>query len=325
MKRLPKKQFYPEQVFKDTVAIFIAFAILFVMAVAVRVPLEQLADPTDTTYIPRPEWYFLFLFQTLKLFNGPLEVVGSVVLPGLAVLALILMPFIDRGKMIRVTRRTVAIGVVVLAALGWTGLTAAAVTTTPTADNAEEIDFGGPPTGCSFRRRKWPASATSARRTAPVAMRWWKASPAIGPDLTNRPIHKIGGLDDPAFQAAGRHGARHVHAADSTERRATECAGGVPAEADAAQCGGAGQCAGLCGGGALVFQANHCGGCHLVNGVGMHIGPPLNGLARRRTKTWVVQHFANPQALSPGSIMPPYRFSSQEMDHLVAYLFILPD
>ena len=81
------------------------------MAVAVRVPLEQLADPTDTTYIPRPEWYFLFLFQTLKLFDGPLEVVGSVVLPGLAVLALILVPFIDRGQMVKVTRRTVAIGV----------------------------------------------------------------------------------------------------------------------------------------------------------------------------------------------------------------------
>jgi cbb3-type cytochrome oxidase cytochrome c subunit len=43
------------------------------------------------------------------------------------------------------------------------------------------------------------------------------------------------------------------------------------------------------------------------------------------TKTWVVQHFANPLALSPGNIMPPYRFSSQEMDHLVAYLLILPD
>ena len=58
-------------------AIFVAFAILFLMAVAVRVPLEQLADPTDTTYIPRPEWYFLFLFQMLKMFEGPLEVVGA--------------------------------------------------------------------------------------------------------------------------------------------------------------------------------------------------------------------------------------------------------
>ena len=56
----PKKSFFPEQVFKDTVAVFIAFAILFVMAIAVRVPLERMADPTDTSYIPRPEWYFLF-------------------------------------------------------------------------------------------------------------------------------------------------------------------------------------------------------------------------------------------------------------------------
>src|SRR5437763_4755651 len=94
---LPKKKFYPQQVFKDTVAIFIAFAILFVLAIAARVPLEQVADPTDTSYIPRPEWYFLFLFQTLKLFEGPLEVVGAVVLPTLAILTLFLAPFIDRG------------------------------------------------------------------------------------------------------------------------------------------------------------------------------------------------------------------------------------
>ena len=54
--RKPKKAFYPGQVFQDTVAIFIAFAVLFTMAIAVRVPLERMADPTDTSYIPRPEW-----------------------------------------------------------------------------------------------------------------------------------------------------------------------------------------------------------------------------------------------------------------------------
>ena len=99
---LPKKSFFPEQVFKDTVAVFLAFAFLFVMAIVVRVPLERMADPTDTSYIPRPEWYFLFLFQTLKVFEGPLEVVGTVVLPTLAILALILTPFIDRSKLVRV-------------------------------------------------------------------------------------------------------------------------------------------------------------------------------------------------------------------------------
>src|SRR5438552_1322391 len=127
----PKKKFYPQQVFKDTVAIFIAFTILFLLAIVAHVPLEQLADPTDASYIPRPEWYFLFLFQTLKLFEGPLEVVGAVVLPGLAVLVLLLVPFIDRGRMRRVTQRTFAAAVIVLAVLGWTGLTVAAVVTTP--------------------------------------------------------------------------------------------------------------------------------------------------------------------------------------------------
>ena len=77
------------------------FAILVGMAIAVRVPLGHVADPTDTSFIPRPEWYFLFLFQMLKLFEGPLEIVGSLILPTLAILALFLVPFIDRGKMVR--------------------------------------------------------------------------------------------------------------------------------------------------------------------------------------------------------------------------------
>jgi ubiquinol-cytochrome c reductase cytochrome b subunit len=124
--------------------VFVAFAILFTLAIAAKVPLERLADPTDTSYIPRPEWYFLFLFQTLKVFEGPLEVVGTVILPTLAILALILTPFIDRGKIVRVTRRTTAFGIVVLAGLGWCGLTAAAIRSTPPQTAAGQIDFAGP-------------------------------------------------------------------------------------------------------------------------------------------------------------------------------------
>ena len=47
--------------------------------------------------------------------------------------------------------------------------------------------------------------------------------------------------------------------------------------------------------GALVFQVNHCGTCHLVNGVGMKIGPPLNGLSKRESRQWVEDHFADPR------------------------------
>ena len=53
-----------------------------------------------------------FLFQSLKFMNGPLEAIGAVGLPALAVLALMLVPFVDRGRVQRVTRRTVAIAAV---------------------------------------------------------------------------------------------------------------------------------------------------------------------------------------------------------------------
>ncbi len=129
--QLDKKKFFPEQVFKDTLATFIWFCVLVGMAIAARVPLGHVADPTDTTFIPRPEWYFLFLFQTLKLFEGPLEIVGTMILPTLAILVLFLVPFIDRSRMQRVRQRTGAIGLVVLSAITWGGLTARAVATTP--------------------------------------------------------------------------------------------------------------------------------------------------------------------------------------------------
>lgn len=135
--RLPKKKFYPGQVFKDTVAIFVSFTVLYILAIAVKVPLERLADATDTSYVPRPDWYFLFLFQLLKVFEGPMEVLGTVVLPTLAVIGLLAVPFIDRTTMTRVRQRTFAMGIVLFAAVGWSALTYAAASTTPHSPSSE--------------------------------------------------------------------------------------------------------------------------------------------------------------------------------------------
>ena len=55
------------------------------------------------------------------------------------------------------------------------------------------------------------------------------------------------------------------------------------------------------------------------------IGPALNGLAGRRTEAWVIQHFQNPQMMSPKTPMPPYRFNEADMQNVVSYLFTLPD
>ena len=321
---LPKQKFYPRQVFKDTVAIFVAFAILFVMALVARVPLEQLADPTDTSYVPRPEWYFLFLFQTLKLFTGPLEMVGSVVLPGLAILTLILVPFIDRGQMIRVTRRTFAISFVLLGVIGWTGLTLAAVRSTP--KEAEvEVDYSAPTDWMQLSPEEMAGVAYFREENCITCHAIGERGNSVGPDLTRITIHKDAAWMILHFKrpSAVRPGSSMPPIQLSDPQLNSLAAFLLKLNPDnATALSNAPEFATQ---GALVYQANHCGSCHMVNGVGMKIGPPLNGLSKRQSRNWVEEHFAAPQKLSPGSIMPPYRLSAKDMENLTSYLFALPE
>jgi quinol-cytochrome oxidoreductase complex cytochrome b subunit len=58
--------FFPDAIVKDAIIALAVFLLLVGLAFALGAPLEEPADPADTTYTPRPEWYFLFLFQLLK-------------------------------------------------------------------------------------------------------------------------------------------------------------------------------------------------------------------------------------------------------------------
>ncbi|MBS4176574.1 menaquinol-cytochrome c reductase cytochrome b/c subunit [Lederbergia citrea] len=90
------------------------------LTVAHPAPLERIADPTDTGYIPLPDWYFLFLYQLLKYTyaSGPYNILGTVVIPGLAFGGLLLAPFIDRGRERRASKRPFATGFMLLAFAG---------------------------------------------------------------------------------------------------------------------------------------------------------------------------------------------------------------
>jgi ubiquinol-cytochrome c reductase cytochrome b subunit len=124
----PGAAFFPWHVVKDTVVMAAVFGSLFTVAFLVRAPLDDMADPADSGYIPRPEWYFLSLFQLLKYFPGPLEPVATQVIPGIVVAFLFLLPFIDTGSgrhPFRGSRRffsamfmAIGAGVVLLTALG---------------------------------------------------------------------------------------------------------------------------------------------------------------------------------------------------------------
>ena len=68
-------------------------------------PLGDPADPTDSTYVPKPEWWVLFLNQLVGIFTGPLAVVGTVIIPGGLVGLIMALPFIDRSPELHPARR----------------------------------------------------------------------------------------------------------------------------------------------------------------------------------------------------------------------------
>ena len=100
--------FWPDQVFKDTVIAIMVILIIITFCVFSPKPFYGQADPLDSSFTPKPEWNFLFLYQSLKYFQGVLEPVGVVGVPAFFVTFLVLLPFIDRRPEHNPSRRPVA-------------------------------------------------------------------------------------------------------------------------------------------------------------------------------------------------------------------------
>jgi mono/diheme cytochrome c family protein len=96
------ERFWPDSIFKDVIMALAIFLILVLLATFLGIPTDPKADPSDTSYVPRPEWYFLFLFKFLALYGqipllGKIEWIATVIIPALAVGLLFLLPFIERS------------------------------------------------------------------------------------------------------------------------------------------------------------------------------------------------------------------------------------
>src|SRR6266487_6130893 len=109
--RLPTQRFYPRQVVMDTIVALVMILILGALAHFAPTELGPKANPDDTQYVPRPEWYYLPFFQWLKYFKGPWAVVGIVIVPTITAALVIALPFIDRRLERRPWRRPGAVGI----------------------------------------------------------------------------------------------------------------------------------------------------------------------------------------------------------------------
>jgi ubiquinol-cytochrome c reductase cytochrome b subunit len=207
---------FPNQIYKDSLFILTVFAAVAVLAIAVPAGLEPQADPTDTTYNPRPEWYFYFVFQLLRLFEGPLEVVGTVVLPTLGGIALILLPFLDRSAERAPAKRKALMAVAGVVVCGVVALTVMGA-------------------------------------LAPIVQAPAVTSPSV---------------------LAGR----------------------------------------------VLYEKNGCSACHSIHGEGGKVGPDLTHVGSKHDRDWLIRHFRDPQAVSPGSIMPKVTLPDKELNDLTDYI-----
>jgi mono/diheme cytochrome c family protein len=113
------ERFWPDSIFKDVIVSLGIFILLIMLATFIGVEAQPRVDPSDTTYIPRPEWYFLFLFKFLAIYGqipvlGKIEWLATVLVPGLAILILALMPFIDRSPYRYYGKRVLPISVMAI-------------------------------------------------------------------------------------------------------------------------------------------------------------------------------------------------------------------
>jgi menaquinol-cytochrome c reductase cytochrome b/c subunit len=136
------KPFFPYAVMKDSTMALIVVLVIVLLSIALGAEQGPKADPTTTTYTPRPDWYFFFLFEVLRVIKPPYLVpLATIGIPTIAMVLLFLLPFYDRGPERRPERRPIA-----MAALGMTVVAMAYLTYTgANAGPPTEIEMDVPP------------------------------------------------------------------------------------------------------------------------------------------------------------------------------------
>jgi quinol-cytochrome oxidoreductase complex cytochrome b subunit len=304
--------FFPSHVVKDTLLISAVFALLVTVAVMSPASLDEIADPAASNYIPRPEWYFLSLFEMLKDVPGSLEPVATLVIPGAVVGFLFLLPFLDRSRDRRPfspARRPFTIVVAALV-LGAGCLTALALRDVP--PRLDRKHWGpralagltlatGPEGGCgTCHVEGGPAAMLSATR------------------ITRDDEWLLAHLTDPVAIAPGVQ-----LVADAARPQTTRAeAQAMAAYFRRARTGAETPSLSAEDGVASVAFATTCIACHRIDGDGGDIGPDLSRVGERRSVSDLRSIIADPSLVFGSTKMPAYRdrLPPQQLEALAAFL-----
>lgn len=140
------ERFWPDSIFKDVLMALGLFVLLVVLATFVGVHDTPKADPSDTSYVPRPEWYFLFLFKFLALYGqipvlGKIEFLATVVIPVIVIGVLTLLPFLEKSPYRHYGKRVLPISVMAVFVVSMVTLTW--ISEVPTTSGEEGVYLAG--------------------------------------------------------------------------------------------------------------------------------------------------------------------------------------
>jgi ubiquinol-cytochrome c reductase cytochrome b subunit len=296
-----EQTFFPYQAARDLTVALAAGILLAVLAWKGAPALEAPADPTSSDYIPRPEWYFLGLFQLLKYFPGRLEVVGAIVIPGAVMTLLALLPWIDRARSRGLRERKWLLSSLAVLVVAVTALTVLGAMDKPAATAS----------GVTIQEQAGLV-LMSGDSCASCHSEQGKASP-IDPMRVSRPRDWIAGhLLDPQMIAPGLRTAPETNEHDNAAilaalGRGRSGAIAAPSGEDARV--------------AVLFNRN-CLRCHVMGAVGGDEGPKLTDVGARISEPNLVKQIATPLAVKPDGDMPAFegKLSPEEIQTLARWL-----
>jgi ubiquinol-cytochrome c reductase cytochrome b subunit len=297
----PSRSFYPFQAARD-LAMSGVIALVWIALASLAPPsLEPPADPTASDYVPRPEWYFLGLFQLLKFFPGRWEVIGAIVLPGVAFTWLALLPWIDRGGSRDWRTRRLALSGFVAFGLGAVALTVAGALDRP-ARATEEWTIQEQAGTVLI------AGDACVRCHAPG-----RVAPPIEPGRIGRPADWLAmHVEDPTALALGLReappGNQHDRAAIVAALARLRAGRPPPLDAAASQI--------------AVLFSRHCLRCHKMDRVGGSEGPDLTHAGRNGDAAQIERRIADPPSVDPNAEMPAFgdKLTVEEIRVLAAWL-----
>jgi ubiquinol-cytochrome c reductase cytochrome b subunit len=327
---------WPDQALRNAVVGLLAWGVVTVAVIARHgAPLESPADPTSS-YLARPEWYALPLFQLRMFFEGPLEIVATMIIPGLVTALAFALPFIDRGASNRPRdrKRVLAAGALGLAAVTALGVAAVAKDARDPAytkaraeeqtrgETARRLALKGVPAdGNVFRndpayhaREIWDARCAGCHGLA-------GAGGEKGPDLKDYNSRAwirgfLANPDGPLHMGPAKieKGMRPV------EAKAEELDALV--EFVYAETGAADADAAKAARGRDLLSPKDCDTCHDSDGEGENDGPNLKG---RGTPKWVAAVIADaghPLLFTDRNKMPKFssKLTAEEIDQLAAFV-----